>query len=112
MTTEHPLVAEMKRCQQCGSCCRHLIVDVDVLDVIREPRIAEQGELLDGRGKLEPDEWMWSLVCVKPCPFLGADNRCAIYPTRPEVCLACRPGGDQCILARRSAGLSPIGSKP
>ena len=110
MKPEHPLIGQMKRCQQCGSCCRHLIVDVDVLDVIREPRIAEQGELLDGRGALEPDQWMWSLACAMPCPFLGEANRCTIYSTRPEACLAFCPGGDQCVLARHSAGLPPIGS--
>lgn len=28
-------------CQQCGSCCRWLIVQIEPIDAMREPRVAE-----------------------------------------------------------------------
>ena len=95
-------------CQQCGACCRHLIVEAQVLDVLREPLIAERGICLDGRGRLPPDEWAWSLAAGEACPFLTAENLCSIYPTRPNECVAFKPGSDQCCRARAAEGLLPL----
>ena len=44
----------------------------------------------------------------RPCPFLGGDNRCTIYPTRPNVCVAMQAGDEQCQAARAEMGLPPL----
>lgn len=44
----------------------------------------------------------------RPCTFLGSDNRCTIYPTRPNDCVAAQAGDEQCQEARRVAELPPL----
>ncbi|MCK4784009.1 MAG: YkgJ family cysteine cluster protein [Desulfobacteraceae bacterium] len=88
-------------CKKCGRCCRGLIVEIEHLDVVREPRLLEYVELLDGHGKKQYEsEWdkEYLLACgdSKPCPFLCKNNECGIYPTRPNVCVYAEPGGKQC----------------
>ncbi len=36
---------------------------------------------------------------------VGTATSCAVYTLRPEVCRACVPGGDDCLMARRGHGL-------
>lgn len=43
-----------------------------------------------------------------PCKMLGSDNRCTVYPTRPNVCVGFRAGDEQCQGARRMAVLSEL----
>ena len=84
-----------RRCQQCGSCCRELILDCNIADVKREPRIASEcTEMLR-------DEWtgerMWNLndLCKKcVCHFLTAEGRCEIHQTKPGMCRAFTPNTD------------------
>jgi Fe-S-cluster containining protein len=91
-------MSKQPTCQQCGDCCRGLIVEASVLDVLREPRIAQRGQLLAGRpdDPLEPQEWAWSLSCGTPCPFLRPDNTCEIYATRPNECVGFVAGESRC----------------
>lgn len=91
------------KCKQCGECCKRLIIEIEHLDLLREPRLS-CAELMDGHGriKFESDlEKQYLLACgkTKPCPFLK-DNKCEIYPTRPNVCVAMEAGGEQCREAR------------
>ena len=88
-------------CRRCGHCCGgSLLVEADVLDVMRDARIAKRGILLDGHGTLDPLDWNWSLTGPKACPFLKAANngtyQCGIYPTRPGDCVTFLPGEARC----------------
>lgn len=102
------------RCDGCGLCCKHLIIEIDHLDVVREPRLAPPAtRLLDGGGSVRYEsEWekQYGLACgpAHPCPMLGPDNRCGIYPTRPNCCVAFEAGGDQCQELRAAHGLPPL----
>ena len=90
------------QCKKCGCCCRNLIIEIEHLDIIREPKLLNAAELLDGNVEFESDwEKQYLLACgkTKPCPFL-VNNLCTIYPTRPNVCVAMEAGGDQCKMAR------------
>lgn len=103
-------------CDQCGACCRgSLLVEVYDLDVQREPRLASADV---SRANLASVEAVMADLNVdadrcliiaggkdRPCCFLGDDNRCTIYPTRPNVCVAMAAGSDQCQLAREAIGL-------
>lgn len=105
------MTSENYECDKCGACCRKLIVEIDHIDVVREPRLLPVVTLLDGHGSIKFDsEWekQYHLACADPCPMLGVDNLCSIYPTRPNVCIAMEAGSDQCQEAREAAGLEPL----
>lgn len=103
-------------CDSCGACCRHSILEFDAADVLREPRIAIAGRKLDGKGTLNLPvlDVSWSVQEPRdgedgwPCTFLGADNRCGIYSTRPACCVDFVAGSDQCQMFRASAKLPPL----
>lgn len=105
-------------CDQCGACCRKLIVEIDYIDIQREPRLREVTKpfrispdecfLDDNDQPIEnPDTYMAGamLACANPCPMIGADNLCTIYPSRPNVCVAFAAGSEQCQDARERSGL-------
>lgn len=111
-------------CDSCGSCCRHLIVEIEELDMVRELRLIPVSEpfridegmfLVDDDGEpveeVIPGYGAGALLAAGtslPCPLLGADNLCGIYPTRPACCVAFRAGSDQCQTAREAAGLTRL----
>ncbi len=117
-------------CDHCGECCRQLIIEIDELDVAREPRLAEVAEpfkpptgceiVFDDEDEQEEYERVGPLApgfehgallacgATKPCSLLGPDNLCTIYPTRPNCCVACPAGGNLCQQARGMAGLTPL----
>jgi len=39
---------------------------------------------------------------------IGVATVCTIYAVRPEVCRACQPGDDSCMLARARFGLAAL----
>lgn len=82
----HDQISERTDCLECANCCRSLgprITDKDVdkmakvlrlksVDVIaRYMRIDEDGDMVFN---------------AMPCPFLGNDNYCSIYESRPKAC--------------------------
>lgn len=90
------------KCKRCGSCCRNLIIEISQLDVVREPRLLKVAKLMNVDLEYESDwDKEYLLACGKtmPCPFLK-NNLCEIYPTRPNVCVAMEPGGEQCKMVR------------
>lgn len=117
-TTPLPVLAPFYACPpDCGLCCKHLIVEASPLDVIREPRIAEYCAILNGRGELTPGQASWGMYSkdrINPpqtplrCAFLNNANRCVIYATRPNVCVAFMSGSEKCQELRRDHGLPPL----
>ena len=102
-------------CDCCGACCRgQLIVEAYELDLFREPRLATADRRtvnlpLDAvMADLDQDGHCLVIACGKACHFLGQDNLCTIYPTRPNVCVAMRAGDEQCQRARAVDGLPPL----
>ena len=99
-------------CDKCGACCRgNLLVEAYELDVLREPRLIESGDRHYSGRTLEAvleelsDEFKCILVAGgRPCVFLGSDNRCSIYPTRPNDCVAMQAGDDHCQRSREAEG--------
>jgi len=108
----------MLECDQCGACCKgHLIVEAYDLDVLREQHLAA-AYITERTRALSYDALMADLEqdgrCLviaggeSECKFQRGDNTCAIYPTRPNVCVAMRPGDEQCQEARGAEGLPPL----
>jgi Fe-S-cluster containining protein len=99
-------------CDRCGACCNGtLIVEAENLDALREPRLLD-ADVSDRRLGLSvlDDAHVVLLACGRdhPCRFLGADNVCGIYPTRPNACVAFEAGSEQCREARAAVGLPPL----
>jgi hypothetical protein len=108
------LMPDVYECDHCGACCKHLIIEIYHVDVVREPKLLPHAELLDGRGTIEFEsnwEKEYLLACAKPCGLLGPDNLCTIYPTRPNCCVGLEAGDEQCQMAREAAGLEPLQPK-
>ena len=92
-------------------------MQAEELDVLREPRLVEADPHFAGKtaeevvDELQRD--MGNVITIacstdRPCCFLGDDNQCTIYPTRPNDCVAMQAGDDQCQDARQQAGLPPL----
>jgi Fe-S-cluster containining protein len=98
-------------CADCGLCCKNLIIEIEHVDVVREPKLLPIVTLLDGNGRFEYDsDWEkeYSLTCGNTCKMLTEDNRCSIYPTRPNCCVAFEVGGEHCNELRLENGMEPI----
>ena len=102
-------------CDSCGACCKgHLLIECDEIDVLREPRLIEadqhhRGKSVDQMVDEILNDCMGVLLnCGQRCQFLGEDNRCGIYPTRPNCCVGMEPGDDQCQFCRSVEGLPPL----
>ena len=78
-------------CTQCGNCCRNhgdynyvYLTEAEVraiaahLETTEKAFLAEHCVLEEG--------WITLRMDAPACPFLQADNRCAIYPVRPKQC--------------------------
>jgi Fe-S-cluster containining protein len=84
-------------CQNCGACCaysaewpRFSLEDDAALARIPAALVDEER----GRMRCDGDR------CTALDGDIGVRTACAIYPVRPDVCRACLPGDDACLMAR------------
>jgi hypothetical protein len=73
-------------CLSCGNCCRSLgprITDKDVDRLAKHLRMKAVDFVTQ---YLRTDEDGDLVFKTMPCPFLGADNYCAVYENRPKAC--------------------------
>ena len=89
-------------CRTCGACC----------SFSRDwPRFTTESETDLDRIPLEfvSDRVDGMRCCGERCSALlgevGILTTCAIYEVRPDVCRACAPGDEACLLARHAFGL-------
>ena len=106
-------------CDKCGACCKgHLIVEAYDLDVLREPHLAaaeisectRELAYADLMADLEQEGRCLVIAAGEQCKFIRGDDTCAIYPTRPNVCVGLRAGDEQCQEARDAERLPPLPS--
>lgn len=97
------LPATIFDCQSCGACCafsadwpRFTLESDAALDAIPEALVRADlsGMACDGDR------------CLALSGTIGGRNACTIYDVRPIVCRDCQPGDEECLMARRAAGLS------
>lgn len=82
----HDKISECTDCLQCANCCRSLgprITDKDVERMAKALRI-KAADVVTKYLRIDEDGDM--IFQAMPCPFLGADNYCAIYENRPKAC--------------------------
>lgn len=85
-------------CMACGACCatsrywpRFTTEDDAALDAI-PPDLVDPSL---GRMRSDGDR------CAALAGTVGEATRCTIYDLRPDVCRACLPGDDACLIARK-----------
>lgn len=103
-------------CDQCGACCKNLIVEAYKWDWKREPKIEALREPISRQlsiGIPEHDECVVLYDAEKRCcPFLDRETcNCGIYPTRPVECVMVEAGDAKCQQARRLDGLKLLRDK-
>ena len=79
------------QCTQCGNCCKshgaytYLYLARSEVRAIAEHRGETEAEF---RARFCAEEEGWTILRpgASVCPFLGAENRCEVYPVRPMQC--------------------------
>ncbi len=92
-------------CQTCGACCAY---SADwprfALETQEHFEAIPQEYVDDARGTMR----CTGNRCVALEGEIGVATACAIYALRPEVCRACEPGDDSCVIARQRYGLAAL----
>lgn len=89
-------------CRTCGACCSFSS---------EWPRFSTESEADLDRlpSEFVADDLSGMRCADARCSALsgrvGGETSCNVYAIRPEVCRACVPGGDDCLMARRAFGL-------
>lgn len=82
----HDKVFQEIDCLNCGNCCRSLgprITEADITKMAITLKLKPQQVVKDYLQQDEDGDWVFQKM---PCPFLGEDNYCSIYPERPRAC--------------------------
>lgn len=97
----HEEAFEKIDCLTCAACCKHYSPRFKTPDIKRISKYLKmrESELIDTYLTLD-DEGDY-VVKSTPCPFLGQDNRCSIYESRPSDC-ARFPYTDEDVLIKRA----------
>jgi uncharacterized protein len=89
-------------CQACGACCdysalwpRFSLESDEALAAIPEALVASDEGGMRCTGNR----------CNALAGAIGVAVACTIYDIRPDVCRACLPGDDACLMARARHGL-------
>lgn len=98
-------------CLRCGVCCSQfdvLLTEADLDRFERQPRLIRLTWAYDRPGGLSA-HFMKRDAATGRCVALrtvGREHRCTIYNDRPHLCRAFEVGSEDCLAARRAAGLS------
>lgn len=74
-------------CMDCGICCSEKNHQVPIL-----PGDPNRGRILDAANAISPDSIVpinflsFMVAGDEKCPFLDAEKKCSIYPSRPVIC--------------------------
>jgi Fe-S-cluster containining protein len=73
-------------CDHCTArCCRYFALPIDTPTSYEDYQYI-RWYLLHGQATVFVDDDVWYLMVHTDCKHLGADNRCGIYETRPQIC--------------------------
>ena len=96
----HEEAFEKVDCLQCANCCKNYSPRFKTTDIRRISKHLGLRESVFIDTYLQLDAEGDYVVKSKPCPFLGADNRCGIYEVRPGDCSRF-PYTDEDVLLKR-----------
>ena len=82
----HDEVFEKIDCLQCGNCCKTtkpLLKEDDIKEISKRIELSIEETKVKYLELDEDNDWTFNTL---PCPFLGANNECQIYSSRPKDC--------------------------
>jgi uncharacterized protein len=82
----HEEVFEEMDCLTCANCCKTtspIFYDTDIERLAKHLRM-KSVEFVDKYLKIDDDGDQ--VLKTAPCPFLGSDNYCSVYESRPKAC--------------------------
>jgi Fe-S-cluster containining protein len=84
--TSHEKVFEKTDCLSCANCCKTTSPIFYQRDIERAAKAVKlkPGDFIDKYLKVDEDKDY--VLKMAPCPFLGHDNYCSIYESRPAAC--------------------------
>jgi Fe-S-cluster containining protein len=83
----HEQAFQIVNCTRCANCCKTADITFTAEDVTRIANHLDMTVEEFVEAYLEPNEEDGPYKArQKPCPFLGDDDRCAIYEVRPLAC--------------------------
>jgi len=82
----HDAISKRTDCLSCANCCRSLGPRITDKDVERISKLLKMksSDLIAKYFKIDEDGDL--VFQSMPCPFLGSDNYCSIYESRPKAC--------------------------
>ena len=93
-------MSDLPSCLECQACCKHNHIHADIGDALREPRIVREADRRsNGWYQLAPRSNARGGYDLA-CPFLTGHG-CAIYKTRPDLCVLFERGGVDCLTMRK-----------
>lgn len=87
-------------CLACGACCRDNEVVLQEVDRERFVRGGRADLLKAPYSRRRDGKLVLTLLASKDCRHLGKDNKCGIYPIRPDACSEFPVASECCLFAR------------
>jgi Fe-S-cluster containining protein len=87
-------------CLECGACCHEANVLLDEVDFDRWRKAGRRDLLSRAYLKRAGGKVTLRFAPSGRCQNLGRDNKCAIYPLRPDNCSSFVVGSEACLAAR------------
>ncbi|MBC7903400.1 MAG: YkgJ family cysteine cluster protein [Gemmatimonadaceae bacterium] len=86
LPTLHDEAFENINCLECANCCRNFSPRFKTPDIKRISKVLQmkEGAFIEKYLRLDSDGDY--VTKSSPCPFLGEDNMCGIYDSRPSDC--------------------------
>ena len=84
--TLHEQYEEAIDCLDCGNCCKSIspaMKDRDIERIAKYLKVKPSELVAD---HMEIDDEGDYVFRSQPCPFIGEDNYCSVYPARPRAC--------------------------
>ncbi len=91
-------------CLECGACCKDNRVELEAADFARFEAAGRPDLAKPPYAKRDDGKVILVLRRDKRCKHLCDDNKCAIYPIRPDAC-STFPAGSECCLSSREEEL-------
>jgi Fe-S-cluster containining protein len=82
----HQQAFQIIDCTRCANCCRTMSVRLNRADIERIAGRLGMNPAEFTEKYLQPSDVEELEIASKPCPFLGANDRCTIYEFRPDCC--------------------------
>lgn len=87
-------------CLECGSCCRDNEVVLHAVDMKRFKEGGRPDLLRPPFSRRVDGKLVLTLLKSKDCRHLASDNKCGIYPIRPDACSEFPVASECCLYAR------------